>query len=200
MTGWKYKRAKLIDRLLSRPAAFAKFRDSAALQWSDDKHSLNLTTEAGGQKYLVVKDNSGGVVFEGPVDAAGDREKLSADVAAKLLWMTKSLDPSVKAAAPETAAERSLRQVVPKFAVKETPLEATLKALGEQAGVNLVVNRKALKSAGVDLGEPITLELEGVRLSSLLRTILALAGGDTARLGFSAEDEVIVIATAKAGP
>jgi Protein of unknown function (DUF1549) len=191
------KRAKLIDRLLSRPEAFAKFKDSAALKWSDVEHVLTLTAAAGGRKHLVVKDKSGGVVFEGPVDSAGDREKLPPDLAAKLLWMTRSLDPSAGNATPEAAADRSLRQTVPRFAVRETRLDATLQALGEQTGAKLVVNWKALKQAGVEPGEPITLELEQVRLSSLLKTILALAADDRARLGFTVEEEVIVISTAK---
>jgi hypothetical protein len=56
-----------------------------------------------------------------------------------------------------------------------------------------VVNWKALKQAGVNADEPVTLQLRDVRLSSVLSTLLSLASDDKATLGYTVDGEVILI-------
>ncbi|MGH7194384.1 MAG: DUF1549 domain-containing protein, partial [Candidatus Saccharimonadales bacterium] len=83
------KRKRLVNRLLSRPDVISALGDKAVLQWSDDEHSLTLTTADNGQKRLTAKDGEGKVLFEGPVETGGQRQMLEPRLAMKVALMLK---------------------------------------------------------------------------------------------------------------
>ncbi len=193
------KRRKLVDWLLARPEAVARYNNASSLQWSDSEHSLALTTTQDGQKHLVAKDKSGKVIFEGQIAGDDKDTKLPAELAAKYWRMSQQLAAAKSRAGANSTGDNVLSQAIPRFVASETPLREVLQLINDQIGGKLAIDWKALKQASIEGDEPITLNLQNVRLGSLLKTILILAGVDRARLMVSAEDDIIVVSATDSG-
>lgn len=189
------KRQRLIDRLLSRPDVIDRVRGNAVLEWSDAEHSLVLTTTEAGQKRLLAKDTQAKVLFDGPVESEEQRQQLGPRLAAKLELMLKGLAASPASDAPADSAA-ALEKILPRFEADGETLAQLLDRLRHETGANIVVDRKALAAAGVKLDEPLSLNLHEVRVRSVLKTVLALAGGRSARLVYEVEDGVVLITSA----
>jgi hypothetical protein len=82
---------------------------------------------------------------------------------------------------------------VSRFQAREQTLEQLLDLLRRETGANIVVDRKGLAEAGIKLDEPLSLDLHDVRAHSVLKTLLALAGGSSRRLRHEIEDGVVLI-------
>jgi len=71
-----------------------KFPTGGAIMLTDTEHALDVTLEDGKGRYLVAEDNSGNVVFDGPVETAEQRAALPKDIRRKLEFIEKSLSRS----------------------------------------------------------------------------------------------------------
>jgi hypothetical protein len=76
---------------------------------------------------------------------------------------------------------------------KETPLRDTLDYLQERLGVNMVLDRPALREEGIDFDRPITLSLKRLPARIVLRHVLHEAG-----LASYVEDGVLIVTTVRA--
>lgn len=185
------KRKRLVNRLLSRPEVISALGDKAVLQWADDEHSLTLTTADSGQKRLTAKDREGKVLFEGPVATDEERQKLDPRLAMKVALMLKGFLGSPAAEAID--ANALLETVLPRFSASGGSLKKVIDELRQATGANIVVDWKSLARAGVAAEEPLEVDLHDVRLRTVLKTLLTLAGGEKGRLGYTVEDGVILI-------
>jgi hypothetical protein len=163
------------------------------LQWSDDEHSLTLTTTETDQKQFLAKDKQGNVVFEGPVNSIDERRQLDRRLAAKLDLMLKGLGTVSAVDSPADGAA-TLERVLRRFQADGKTFEQLLELLRRETGANIVVDRKALVAAGVKMDEPLSLDLHDVRARSVLTTLLSLAGGGV-RLKHEVDDGVVLITT-----
>lgn len=186
------KRKRLVNRLLSRPDVISALADKAVLQFSDHEHSLTLTTAENGQKRLMAKDREGNVLFEGPVDTGEQRQKLEPQLALKVAMILKGYIGTPAAEEPD--AEALLEKVLPRFSVSGSTLKQAIDELRQATGANIVVDWKSLARAGVTPEEPLELDLHDVRLRTVLKTMLVLAGGEKGRLKYTLQDGVILIA------
>ncbi|HEV3343780.1 MAG TPA: PDZ domain-containing protein [Pirellulales bacterium] len=182
------KRQRFVDALLSRPEVIGKIGGSAVLHWSDDEHSLVLSTSEAGQKRLLARDKQGSVVFDGSVDSDDERRQLDPRLASKLGLMLNGL----AATAPADAAA-AMERTLSRFEAQEKTLDQLLDVLRRQTGANIVVDRKALSGAGVDFDERLSLDLHDVRAVTVLKTLLALVRGPGVRLKHEVDDGVVLI-------
>jgi hypothetical protein len=189
------KRQRLVERLLSRSDVIGKLSGNAVLQWSDNDHSLVLSTNESGEKRLLARDKNGAVVFDGSVNTDDQRQQLDARLVPKLELMLRGLSTAPQLEAPADAAA-ALERTLPRFQADEVTLNELLDRLRRETGANIVVDRKALVAAGVNLDEPLSLDLHDVRARTVLKTLLALAGGPKARLTHEIDDGVVLITTA----
>jgi hypothetical protein len=192
------KRERVIDKLLAEPEVASRISGKMAARWTDDVHSLTLTTRSDGQRHLRAVTTQGHVLFDGPIETDEQQQQLPEPLRTKMRAMLGRLAAEQESAAaadtPQPAsAEAQLAQIVGSLEIRDTPLREAVAQLGKQTGTNLVLNAKALQQVGVDLDEKITLSLHDVRLSTALKTLLALASGKDVPLGYRAEDEVILI-------
>ncbi|HJT31435.1 MAG TPA: PDZ domain-containing protein [Pirellulales bacterium] len=185
------KRKRLVNRLLSRPDVISALGDKAVLQWSDDEHSLTLTTADSGQKRLTAKDHEGKVLFQGLVETDEQRQKLDPRLAIKVAMMLKGYIGTPAAEAPD--ADALLEKVLPRFSSSGKSLKEVIGELRQATGANIVVEWKSLVRSGVAADEPVEIDLHNVRLRTVLKTLLALAGGEKGRLHYTVDDGVILI-------
>ncbi|HWB11707.1 MAG TPA: PDZ domain-containing protein [Pirellulales bacterium] len=186
------KRQQLIDALLSRPQVIDRIGTSNVLHWSDSEHSLVLTTMEDGQKWLLARDQQGNTVFDGSVASDDERHQLAPPLAAKLGLMLKGLAAVPATGSPADAAV-ALERVVARFEAREQTFDQALDLLRRETGLNIVVDRKGLAAAGVKLDEPLSLDLHDVRAQTVLKTLLLLVGGPSARLKHEIDDGVVLI-------
>lgn len=190
------KRKRLVERLLSRSDVIGKLSGSEVLQWSDNEHSLVLTATESGEKRLLAKDKSGGVVFDGPINSSDQRKQLDPRLVPKLELMLRGLSDAPQLDRPADAAI-ALERTIPRFQADEATLNELLDRLRRETGANIVVDRKALADVGVKLNEPLSLDLHDVRALTVLKTLLALAGSPKARLIHEIDDGVVLITAAR---
>ena len=80
----------------------------------------------------------------------------------------------------------------------DVPLDDALKTLRGQAGdINLLVDWRAFEAAGIDRTAPVSARLRDVPFSKALQVVLDHAGGDTVKLGFAADGNVLNVTTAE---
>ncbi|MEX2560173.1 MAG: PDZ domain-containing protein [Pirellulales bacterium] len=185
------KRTQLLDSLMSRPDFITRFNGAASLRWSDDKHALTLTRLPDGQNRLLAKDAQGKLLFDGVV-GQGDASpaSLPADLAAKLSTMLEGIGgPDAR----PRSAEEALQTVLPRIEFADVPLKQAIEKLRRDTRANIVLNVKALQRAGVRIDEPVSLKLENVRLSTVLKTLLSLLTGETGAAAYTIEGEVIMV-------
>lgn len=203
------KRERLIDELLARPEWISRLDGLRTIQWSDDQQHLTLTVDQDGQRTLLVKDTHGEPIQRLSVSTEEELLGLDANLGAKARVMLRALERNqqltdlrdlpagdlASALGGQSTAEAQLEQILDAVEFENVPLSGIIEQLRERTGANLVLNAKALRQAGLEVDEPLSLSLRKVRLSTLLNTLLALACGENARLGFQARGEVILIST-----
>lgn len=185
------KRKRLLDGLMSRPEFITRFNGAASLRWSDDQHALTLTRLPDGQNRLLAKDAQGKLLFDGVV-GQGDAlpAGLPADLAAKLDAMLEGIGgPDAR----PRSAEEALETVLARIEFMDVPLKEAIERLRRDTRANIVLNVKALQRAGVRIDEPVSLKLENVRLSTVLKTLLSLLTGETGAAAYTIEGEVIIV-------
>ncbi len=72
----------------------------------------------------------------------------------------------------------------------ETPLKEAMDFISDQHGINVQLDNNALKEAGIDIATPITLNLKGLSLRSILRLLLK-----EQKLTYVIDNEVLLITT-----
>lgn len=75
-------------------------------------------------------------------------------------------------AAPCTSNVESRLQTLVHFEVKDTSLRMALEDLHEMTGLDIVVDQAAVNENGIDLDQPITLNVDGVPMKSVLTALL----------------------------
>jgi type II secretory pathway component GspD/PulD (secretin) len=85
---------------------------------------------------------------------------------------------------------RRLEGPVPSMDFKDMPLRQILDDLQGWTGVNVVPDKAALESAGINIDQPMTMKLEGIALKSALNVLL-----QQAHLTYVIKDEVLQITT-----
>jgi hypothetical protein len=100
--------------------------------------------------------------------------------------------PSTRPDATKVRLARSLERVE----VRGMRLDKFLSYLADAAGVNVFVEWRALESAGIDAGVPVTLDLRNVPASAALERALAEVGGGNVRLAYEIDEGVVRVSTA----
>jgi hypothetical protein len=190
-----HKRAALIESLLTQPEAVSRLSGQAAARWVDPVHRLTLSSPDG-HWHLRAETAQGEKLFDGLVDTDQQRQALPEEVSKKLRVMQGRLaaEEFIGSDASSDAAdsEEVLSRPIAKVDLQQVTLAEAVERLRAQTGANLVLNTKALRQAGVDLDEKFSLSLADVRLSTVLKTLLALAAEDMP-LVYQVEDEVILL-------
>jgi RNA polymerase sigma-70 factor (ECF subfamily) len=95
-------------------------------------------------------------------------------------------------AIPNKEVEKKLNA---KISVKfqDTNFEDALVELRENTGINIIVDKRALAEAGLNLNIPVTLHLQGVSRKTVLKHILREAG-----LTYSIDDGILIVTTPQA--
>lgn len=89
-------------------------------------------------------------------------------------------------------AEARLDQILPEVVYDQFPFREVFRALRETADVNIIINKRAVEEAGLDLEQPITLHVTNVPASAVLRLVLDQAGGDLNPLDYTVNELGIV--------
>ena len=97
----------------------------------------------------------------------------------------------------ETLEQQALldRQL-PEIRFDEAPLAEVIEFMRDVTGANLFVNWGTLEASGIQRSSPVTARLRNVKFSKVLSTVLAGAGGTSAKLKYAVDDGVITVSTA----
>lgn len=96
---------------------------------------------------------------------------------------------------PRHPAVAALKQQVPKAQFDKMPLEDFAEWLERTSKVNVIVRWGYLEKAGVTPDTPVTLKLDGARLSDVLTAVLKAVEKPEQPLGYQATENVITIST-----
>jgi hypothetical protein len=96
---------------------------------------------------------------------------------------------------PAPALEAALQGDVPKVTVNDLPLEKAIEFVRSAGKINIVVDWNALSPIGVEPQTPITLHLEHVTVSALLKAVLRAAVGREGVVDMALCDNVVTIST-----
>jgi uncharacterized membrane protein YgcG len=99
-------------------------------------------------------------------------------------------------AASASSARQRLNQQLPRVQLDAVPLADALDFIRDSAGVNLVVQWRALELLGIDRQTPVTLDVGGVSMKKVLRLMLADAG--PGELTYYVADNVVTVTTREA--
>lgn len=75
------------------------------------------------------------------------------------------------------------------------PLVEAIDRLRRESGANLVVNWRALETAGIDMSAEVNVKLHDLKISRVLSIILDDVGGGTVKLGYVIDDGIVTIST-----
>ena len=103
----------------------------------------------------------------------------------------------IRQAALEDATDEMLDRRLPEVKFDNTPLDAAIETLRNEAHANIIVHWRALEAASIDRSTPVSLHLRDVRLSKVLQDILNDAGGGNVVLQYQAMDGEITISTSE---
>jgi hypothetical protein len=96
---------------------------------------------------------------------------------------------------PDPARAR-LETVIEKLTSRGSGIKDVLGHIASATGANMVVNWRALESAGIATDAPVTLDLRRLPARVVLDQVLAQVGGGTIKLSHRAIDGIIVVTTA----
>jgi hypothetical protein len=98
----------------------------------------------------------------------------------------------------ETAMRADLDRTLPELKFDAAAFSDVMESLRDQTHLNLLVDWRALESAGIDRNTPVTTRVRNVKFSKALRIILDHVGGDTVKLGYAIDGNVLNVSTADA--
>jgi hypothetical protein len=101
--------------------------------------------------------------------------------------------PAAAAKEPEKAKQKTLEEKLnQRFTIEfvETPLSEAIQYLRDQTGVQFVVKTKKLEESGVSADKALTMNLQQVRLATLLDLLL-----DELELTYVEKDELLIVTT-----
>ncbi|MGB7159469.1 MAG: M56 family metallopeptidase [Tepidisphaeraceae bacterium] len=96
---------------------------------------------------------------------------------------------------PNDATRALLERKLPEYRLDKAPLSDVIDAFRDLIGANIFVNWRALEAAGIGREQAVSARLRDVRAAKALDIILAEAGGDKVKLGYTIDDGVITIST-----
>jgi hypothetical protein len=88
-----------------------------------------------------------------------------------------------------------LEQMTAQVNVKEMQFDKLVSYLSELTGANFYIDWRSLDAAGIDSRATVTLNLQGVPASVVLKVALAELGGDNVQLGYHIRQGVVEIST-----
>jgi hypothetical protein len=88
-----------------------------------------------------------------------------------------------------------LEQTTANIDVKEMPFDKLVAYLSELTGANFYVDWRGLESSGIDSHATVTLNLQNVPASVVLKAALAGVGGGNIQLGYHIQEGVVEIST-----
>jgi hypothetical protein len=92
--------------------------------------------------------------------------------------------------------ELALERPLPNFALDRVPLEEAMARLGHAAGVQVLLDRRALEAAGVDPRAPVTVPpLRKATLSRVLDLAMESISTPVARIGYTPKPDHLVVST-----
>jgi hypothetical protein len=195
------KRAAAVDTLLTDPQVVSRLSGEAAAQWVDPMHRISLY-RLDGRLILRAETAQGEKLFDGPVDTLAQRNAVPESVRTKLAALQSRLTAATVAEARDGAGARGvddqLNQVLRKVEFQLVTLPQAIERLRAETSANLVLNARALRDAGADLDKPFSLSLADARLSTVLKTLLALVSSDKP-LTYCVQDEVILLTAESEG-
>ena len=163
-----------------------------------------ITDEAGAQKLWDEKYASK-IRFEKGVEA--NRDEVDREYLAELKRRGGPLplaEPAAAAARPDSALHEDvdaallaqLDRKLPEMSFDGAPLTDVVDFLRDvSGGANLVVEWRALESAGVDRNAPVSLRVRNIKFSRALDLVLSAVGGGTVPLGYTLDGNVIRVST-----
>lgn len=99
----------------------------------------------------------------------------------------------------ESAADRAVRdkldEQINQLSADQQGFEKVINYLQTTSGTNIIVNWKALESAGIDRNAAVSINLQKVPFKKALSEILNQVGGSTAALAYTIDDGVLTIST-----
>lgn len=94
----------------------------------------------------------------------------------------------------DSELNRRLEEIQPEISFDQQPLDQVVDFLADLNKLNVAVDWENLEQHGVERDKPVSLRLRDVALRTVLREVLAQAGGDVP-LGYAVGDGVLRIAT-----
>ncbi len=95
----------------------------------------------------------------------------------------------------EQDAKAALAKVLPQVRLNAVSLSDAMDYMRSAMQVNLVVQWRALESAGIDRSTPVTVELRNIPAGNVLRHILQDVGGSSVRLGMMIDGGTLIVST-----
>lgn len=103
---------------------------------------------------------------------------------------------TTRALRPRTPATlKFLDQRIDEVSFQDAPLDQVMSWLGTLTPMNVVVRWQTLEDAGIERDKPVTMQVNGLRLSQVLWMIMSEAGGPDLKLAYRASGEVLIIST-----
>lgn len=103
-----------------------------------------------------------------------------------------SSSPGLSQPAAAPSQDARLEQRIPVVKFDSIPLREALAYMHDQSKMNLFIDEMALQAAGVDMNEPVTLDLKNVPLSQAFQLIGKSAADPGVELGAKIEGDVII--------
>jgi bla regulator protein BlaR1 len=102
----------------------------------------------------------------------------------RIVKILKSIDQS--------STDPRLARRIPELKFDSIPLSDALAFMRDQAKINLFIDHKALEGAGVDLNEPVVLDLKDITVEQAFRFVGKAVASHDVELGAIADGDVIV--------
>lgn len=105
-------------------------------------------------------------------------------------------DDTSRAVRPRTPATlKFLNERIDEVSFEDAPLDQVITWLATLTPMNVVVRWQTLEEAGVERDKPVTMQVNGLRLSQVLWMIIEQAGGPDLKLAYRASGELLIIST-----
>jgi hypothetical protein len=116
----------------------------------------------------------------------------------ELAWVDTRYDELSRDFLPTTRPDPvrlKLEQTTAQVNVKQMPFAKLVTYLADLTGANFYVDWRALEAAGIDSRSTITLNLQAVPASAVLKAALKDLGGESVELGYHIQQGVVEIST-----
>lgn len=98
----------------------------------------------------------------------------------------------------ERSTQAALDRKVPEINFDGAPFSDVIDFLRDQTSQNILVDWRAMEAAGVDRNAPVSARMRNVSAGKALRIILDHVGGDTVKLSYAVDGNIVNVSTADA--